>query len=65
MASTWNRSDVLWWAGVAVAVPVLGAAGWWAVEKSYNTVTPYQVLIFRWDKAPRPLFQRPSQGTHL
>ena len=43
LAGTWTRKDVLWWAGVAVTVPVVTAAAWWAAEKSYNSLTPYQV----------------------
>ena len=43
LSGTWRKRDVLWFIGIATAVPIVGRAAWWAVEKSYNTVTPYQV----------------------
>ena len=42
-AGSWRQRDVLWWVGAAIAVPVVGRAAWWMAEKSYNSVTPYQV----------------------
>ena len=43
LSGTWRKRDVLWWVGLTTAVPVLGRATWWAREKSYNSLTPYQV----------------------
>ena len=43
LSGTWRKRDVLWWVGVSTAVPVLGRAALWAMEKSYNCLTPYQV----------------------
>lgn len=43
LSGTWRKRDVLWWIGVTTAVPILGRATLWAMEKGYNSVTPYQV----------------------
>ena len=43
LAGSWRKGDVLWWVGTAIAVPVIGRGVWWLAEKSYNSVTPYQV----------------------
>lgn len=43
LAGHWRKRDVLYWAAVAAAVPVLGRALWWTAEKGYNMVTPYEV----------------------
>lgn len=42
LQGTWRKRDVLWWAGVTTAVPILGRLSWWTAEKVYNTLTPYQ-----------------------
>ena len=47
LAGSWRRQDVLWWIGAAIVVPVVGSGAWWLAEKSYNSVTPYQVCTER------------------
>lgn len=49
LQGTWRKRDVLWWVGVTTAVPILGRLSWWAAEKSYNTLTPYQVPHITFD----------------
>ena len=43
LAGHWRKRDVLYWATVAAAVPVVGRALWWTAERGYNMVTPYEV----------------------
>ena len=43
LAGHWRKRDVLYWAAVAAAVPVVGRALWWTAERGYNMVTPYEV----------------------
>jgi hypothetical protein len=46
LAGHWRKRDVLYWAAVAAAVPVVGRALWWTAERGYNMVTPYEVGTF-------------------
>ena len=63
LAGHWRKRDVLYWAGVAAAVPILGRVLWWTAEKSYNLVTPYHVsacLVFSSYSTHRPVALRCS-----
>ena len=34
------RKEALWWTGIAISIPVAGAAVWWLSEKTINRLAP-------------------------
>lgn len=34
------RKEALWWTGIAISIPVAGAAVWWLSENTINRLAP-------------------------
>ena len=39
------RREALWWAGIAISVPIAGAAVWWLSENTINRLAPKEVSM--------------------
>ena len=40
-----STRETVWWTVLAVAVPSALAMVWWCMEKGFNSVAPFQVLL--------------------
>ena len=43
LSSADARKEALWWAGIALSVPIAGAAVWWLSENTINRLAPKEV----------------------